>query len=231
MTPTENAQRAAIVAAARSWIGTPYHNCADIKGVGVDCGMLLVRVFVDTGLCAPFDPRPYPIDWHLHRGDERYLGFIFDRGREVTEPQPGDVMVLRYGRSYAHGGIVTKASRSRPSCTPSIRRAWFSKRRSSTTRHLCDAARAPRFFSYWATEAMSGLFGGGTQTDDAGLYRPANPDRRQHAAGPDRLGRVEARAERHLVQQFPDLAAAAARAAARAVCSAAAARRPPTAPR
>ena len=26
-----------------SWIGTPYHNCADIKGVGVDCGMLLVR--------------------------------------------------------------------------------------------------------------------------------------------------------------------------------------------
>ena len=41
--------REKIVAEARSWIGTPYHNCADIKGVGVDCGMLLVRVFVDLG--------------------------------------------------------------------------------------------------------------------------------------------------------------------------------------
>lgn len=31
-------QRAAVVAEARSWIGTPYHNCADVKGAGVDCG-------------------------------------------------------------------------------------------------------------------------------------------------------------------------------------------------
>ncbi len=106
----EAAQRAAVVAMARSWIGTPYHNCADIKGAGVDCGMLLVRVFVDTGLCPPFDPRPYPPDWHLHRSEEKYLGFIFARGREIGEPQPpqpGDVMVLRFGRCYSHGGIVT----------------------------------------------------------------------------------------------------------------------------
>jgi cell wall-associated NlpC family hydrolase len=104
---SEAAQRAAVVAAARSWIGTPYHNCADIKGAGVDCGMLLVRVFVDLNLCPPFDPRPYPVDWHLHRSEERYLGFIFDRGAEVAQPPPGDVMVLRYGRCYSHGGIVT----------------------------------------------------------------------------------------------------------------------------
>jgi hypothetical protein len=31
MTDNESAKRAAIVAAARSWIGTPYHNCADIR--------------------------------------------------------------------------------------------------------------------------------------------------------------------------------------------------------
>ena len=49
--------REKIVAEARSWIGTPYHNCADIKGVGVDCGMLLVRVYVDTGVVPPFDHR------------------------------------------------------------------------------------------------------------------------------------------------------------------------------
>jgi NlpC/P60 family putative phage cell wall peptidase len=109
MTDIEAAQRAAVVAQARSWIGTPYHNCADIKGVGVDCGMLLVRVFVDTGLCPPFDPRPYPPDWHLHRGEEKYLEFIFDRGRPVAEPRPGDVAVFRYGRTFSHGGIVTSA--------------------------------------------------------------------------------------------------------------------------
>jgi hypothetical protein len=35
MSATESAQRAAVVAEARSWIGTPYHNCADFKGTGV----------------------------------------------------------------------------------------------------------------------------------------------------------------------------------------------------
>jgi len=105
---TEQEQRAAVVAEARSWCGTPYHNCADVKGAGVDCAMLIVRVFVDLKLVPPFDPRPYPPDWHLHRSEERYLGFVFERARRVDRPQPGDVMVLRYGRAFAHGGIVTR---------------------------------------------------------------------------------------------------------------------------
>jgi len=142
-------QRAAVVAEARSWIGTPYHNCADVKGAGVDCGMLLVRVFVDSGLIPQFDPRPYPIDWHLHRDDERYLGFIFDRCAEVMEPQPGDVMVLRYGRCYSHGGIV---SRAKPL---SIVHAFHPARRVleeqlGLNTVLNDPTRKPRFFSYWA---------------------------------------------------------------------------------
>lgn len=103
-------QRATIVAEARKWVGTPYHNCADIVGAGVDCGMLLVRVFVDLGLIAPFDPRPYPSDWHLHRSAERYLGFVHDRFKEVQRPNPGDIAVFRYGRCYSHGAIVTGAA-------------------------------------------------------------------------------------------------------------------------
>ena len=106
MPSEENPERAAIVAAARSWIGTPYHNCADIKGAGVDCGMLLVRVFVDLGLCAPFDPRPYSPDWHLHRGEERYLSLLLARARKIERPEAGDMMLFRYGRCYSHGGIV-----------------------------------------------------------------------------------------------------------------------------
>ena len=142
-------QRAAVVAEARSWIGTPYHNCADIKGVGVDCGMLLVRVFVDTSLCPPFDPRPYPVDWHLHRSEERYLGFIIDRSCEIGSPKLGDVMVLRYGRCYSHGGIVTDVS------PLTIVHAYYPARRvlEEEIAHnavLTDATRKPRFFSFWA---------------------------------------------------------------------------------
>lgn len=149
MTSSETAQRGRVVAAARSWIGTPYHNCANIKGVGVDCGMLLVRVFVDTGLCPAFDPRPYPVDWHLHRNEERYLGFIFDRAQEVERAQPGDVMVLRYGRCYSHGGVVTKSN------PLSIVHAYYPARRVleeeiAQNAVLADATRKPRFFSWWA---------------------------------------------------------------------------------
>ncbi|QXX74231.1 hypothetical protein [Methylovirgula sp. HY1] len=145
---TEAEQRAAVVAEARSWIGTPYHNCADIKGVGVDCGMLLIRCFVDTGLCAPFDPRPYPPDWHLHRGDERYLGFVFDRCAETQEGAPGDVIVFRYGRCYSHGGIVTNAAPLR-----FVHAYWPCKQvveeDLSRSLKLSHPDRAAKLFSYW----------------------------------------------------------------------------------
>jgi NlpC/P60 family putative phage cell wall peptidase len=107
---TETATRAAVVAAAREWIGTPYHNCADVKGVGVDCGMLLVRVFVDLELVEPFDPRPYAPDWHLHRSEEKYLEHLLARAKPVAAPAPGDIVLFRYGRCYSHGGVVTAAA-------------------------------------------------------------------------------------------------------------------------
>jgi len=100
-------ERAAVVAAARSWVGTAYHHAADVKGAGCDCAMLLVRVFCDLGLVEPFDPRPYTRDWMLHRDDERYLGFLLANAHEVREPFAGDVVIFRFGRCFSHGGIVT----------------------------------------------------------------------------------------------------------------------------
>ncbi len=145
-------QRARVVAEARRWIGTPYHPCADLLGVGVDCGMLLVRVFVDAGLCPPFDPRPYPPDWHLHRAEERYLGFVLARCRPCAVPQPGDVAVFRYGRCYAHGGVVTAAD-------PLTMVHAFSpagcvlEERVDANAALRAPARAPRFFTPEGLEA------------------------------------------------------------------------------
>jgi NlpC/P60 family putative phage cell wall peptidase len=145
---SETDQRAVVVTEARRWIGTPYHNCADVRGAGVDCGMLIVRVFVDTGLCAPFDPRPYAPDWHCHRSDERYLGFVFDHCTEIEVAEPGDVVVFRYGRCYSHGGIVTKAE------PPTFVHAYWPARVTleedlARNVQLSDPRRARRYFSYW----------------------------------------------------------------------------------
>ncbi|MCB4802638.1 cell wall-associated NlpC family hydrolase [Methylobacterium brachiatum] len=146
--------RLALICEARRWIGTPYHPGADIHGVGVDCGMLIVRVFVDAGLVPAFDPRPYPQDWHLHRDDERYLGFVFDRAAEVARADPGDVIVFRYGRAYAHGGIVTAAE-------PLTLVHAFSPAQAVVEEPLArnpvltEPGRHPRFFSLWAARAAA----------------------------------------------------------------------------
>lgn len=102
MTP----QQDVIVAAAQRWLGTPYHHAADVLGVGVDCAMLIVRVYCDLGLAPAIDPRPYPRDWHLHRSEERFLGWIKQYAEPVDVPAAGDVALFRYGRCVSHGGIV-----------------------------------------------------------------------------------------------------------------------------
>lgn len=102
--------RTDIVRAARSWIGTPYHVGADLKGVGCDCAMLLVRVFCDLGLVEMFDPRPYSNDWHLHRSEEKYLNQLLARAHEIEAPAAGDVVLFKTGRCYSHGAIVSIGS-------------------------------------------------------------------------------------------------------------------------
>ena len=143
------ADRAAVVAAARAWIGTPYHHMADIKGVGVDCGMLLVRIYCDLGLVTPFDPRPYTKDWMLHREEERYLGILLARGRAVSKPDAGDIILFRFGRCYSHGGIVTVAD------PLTIVHAYAPARivleeEVGRVAELADKIASVKFVSYWA---------------------------------------------------------------------------------
>lgn len=142
-------QRHRVVAEARKWLGTPYHCQADVRGAGIDCGMLIVRVFVDTGLCEPFDPRPYSDDWFLHRSEEKYLGFVFERCKEVQSPRPGDVVVFRYGRCYSHGGIITCGD------PVTLVHAYQPAQRVieetiAGNGALSHPSRRPRYFSYWA---------------------------------------------------------------------------------
>ena len=106
MTP-EN--RARIVTEARSWIKTPYHHAARIKGVGVDCGQLLYGVYIDgCGLVPPFDVEAYPNDWMMNRSEERFMRYITSHADEVDTPRPGDIALYMVGKCHAHAAIVVE---------------------------------------------------------------------------------------------------------------------------
>ena len=112
---SESEARSAIVAEAISWVGTPYHSNAMVKGKvggGTDCVMLLVAVYRELGLIPPeVDPRPYPPEWHIHQHEDLYMTGILKYSREVRgppdrEPKPGDLVMFQVGRLFAHGAIV-----------------------------------------------------------------------------------------------------------------------------
>jgi hypothetical protein len=80
--------REAVIAEARSWLGTPWHHQASLKGVGRDC-IGFVR-----GVALPFVsevaiPLDYPETWHLYRAEPRmYLGFK----ERCDEIEPADAL-------------------------------------------------------------------------------------------------------------------------------------------
>ena len=157
MIMAETDARAAVVASARRWIGTPYHHMADVPGMGVDCLMLLVRVYGGLGLIPAVDPRPYPQYWHLHRSEERYLSGVLDHAREVAEPGPGDVVLWRVGRTFSHAGIVTVwTDRERRVVHAYARARYVRESDLLAGSELTDTRRHPRrFFSPWAGRPMA----------------------------------------------------------------------------
>jgi cell wall-associated NlpC family hydrolase len=112
MTEQETVQRQAVVAEARSWLGTRYHHEGRVKGAGTDCGQLLILVYAAVGLIPGFDTGHYPFDWALHRDAERYMGFVAEHAHEIPAPpqgpapQPGDLALWKFGRCFSHGAIV-----------------------------------------------------------------------------------------------------------------------------
>ncbi len=107
----EEQQRALIVKEALSWIGTPYRQWGNSKGASIDCAMLLVRCWVDAGIFESFDPRPYPVDWHLHKKEERYLDWMNSLAIETDERRAGNIVLFRFGRCFSHAGILTSPTK------------------------------------------------------------------------------------------------------------------------
>jgi NlpC/P60 family putative phage cell wall peptidase len=102
-----DALRATVVAEALTWIGTPFHHAARVKGAGVDCLMLLAEVYERAGIAPHVEPPFYVPDWHLHRDAERYMEGLLAYAQPIDGPPlPGDIALFRFGRTFSHGAIV-----------------------------------------------------------------------------------------------------------------------------
>lgn len=149
-------ERAAVVSAARSWIGTPYHHRAMLKGVGADCVTFIAGVFAEAGLIPAVTELPeYSPQFHLNRDDEIYLDALAGRFAEIEgPPQPGDLVLWRFGRAFSHGGIVAEW----PAVIHALWGAGVQLDDASRSNRLatiglgedgCGKPRPRRFFTFW----------------------------------------------------------------------------------
>lgn len=97
MTSDSKLTRAAAVAAARAWIGTPYHHQAALRGAGCDCLGLVRGIYRDLHGYDPEVPQPYSGDWAEATGNEAMLAAARRHLLEkpVAELTDGDVVLFR----------------------------------------------------------------------------------------------------------------------------------------
>jgi NlpC/P60 family putative phage cell wall peptidase len=107
-------ERAAIVAAAREWIGTPYVHQASRRGAGADCLGLVRGVWRDLFGREPELPPPYTADWAERQGEETLL-LAARRHLEEIDPadrDAGNVLLFRLrGGPAKHCAILSGADR------------------------------------------------------------------------------------------------------------------------
>jgi NlpC/P60 family putative phage cell wall peptidase len=100
-----------IVAEARSWLGTPYHHQAALKGVGCDCIGLLRGVY--EAFVAPLNVDiNYSPHWHFHRAEEVLYAHACQYAEEILleSADIGDVLLFGFGTGpAAHAGIIASA--------------------------------------------------------------------------------------------------------------------------
>jgi NlpC/P60 family putative phage cell wall peptidase len=110
-----SAYPAVVVAAARDWLGTPYHDQASVKGVGCDCLGLVRGVWREVVGDEPLPLPRYSRDW----GETGTREPLAEASRTVmlevpvTEMTPGALILfrMRAGAVAKHCGILTGPER------------------------------------------------------------------------------------------------------------------------
>lgn len=99
-----------IVAAARSWIGTPYRHQASVRGAGADCLGLLRGVWREVLGAEPEAVPAYTQDWSEPSGREDLLAAALRwlRVKPLADAAAGDVLLfrMRAGAVAKHLGIA-----------------------------------------------------------------------------------------------------------------------------
>ena len=103
--------RAAIVAEARTWIGTPYQHQASLKGVGCDCLGLIRGVWRAVYGEEPEAVPPYAPDWAEASGGDPFADAA---ARHFVPVDPadlacGDLLLFRWraGLPAKHAALAT----------------------------------------------------------------------------------------------------------------------------
>ena len=100
-----------VIAVARSWLGTPYHDQASLRGVGCDCLGLARGIWREVVGPEPFPIPPYSRDW----GETGPCEVLADGARQMMPEVPvqlagsGALILFRMmPRAIAkHVGILT----------------------------------------------------------------------------------------------------------------------------
>ncbi|WP_209307981.1 NlpC/P60 family protein [Brevundimonas intermedia] len=99
------------VAAARTWLGTPYRHQASVKGVGADCLGLVRGVWREVAGEEPEVLPAYSADWAETGGRETLLEAAgrWLRPVAVDEMRAGDVLLFRMspGVAVKHCAILS----------------------------------------------------------------------------------------------------------------------------
>jgi NlpC/P60 family putative phage cell wall peptidase len=109
-----------VVAAARRWLGTPYHDQASLRGVGCDCLGLARGVWREVVRPEPVRLPPYSRDW----GETGTVEVLAEGARAAMieidsgAAGPGALVLFRMvpGAIAKHVGILTAADRFIHAC-------------------------------------------------------------------------------------------------------------------
>jgi NlpC/P60 family putative phage cell wall peptidase len=104
-----------VVAAARSWLGTPYVHQQSRRGAGCDCLGLLRGIWREVQGAEPEQVPAYSRDWSEPQGQERLWQAATRHlvPKDIARAMPGDVLLFRMrdGSVAKHLGVQAETGK------------------------------------------------------------------------------------------------------------------------